>query len=901
MKNKILFIAISAIIALKANAEYQIIIQLEPNGIIMEEIPLVGEAKLNPSTINRGESSNLSWAYQYANSVNILDIGTYGKSGSVEVSPLASRNYQIEITKGSQKTIQNAFLTVIQPNPNISFTSSSNRIGIGQPLTLNWNVSNAYGVDIDNGVGNNLPLISSSTVYPTTDTTFKLTAKGYEGVSDLTNYLNVDVVENSVINSFNASSLNVTTGNSVNFSWDVTDSEGLNLSNFGPVSGTPTGFQSVDFNSAGVFDFTLYSTSLNGTVVSSTPININVYNPSVINSYTVNGSSATIDASPNQSLVFDWTSSNSINYTLNGNTVNGNSTTLLADSSVGTTEYILSAFNGAGDSVSRSLSVNVVGLPTINTFNAPTAVFINNPFNLSWTGTGISKYEIKSDNSNSGVATTAFDLGSSLNTNATPTVAGTYNYTLSAYNTANSKIDSIKSVIVEAKPTFTGFTVNGATSVTVAPNSTLTYASSGFSSGATFAARNSDNSAAATNPTIAPTTAGTYIYYGAATKTLNSVTEYSALRAVSVTVVNAPTIGTITAPSNVFANAAFTMSWTGTNAVNYKIRGNVAASGISTTDVDLGTSLSSSITPTAAGTYTYTITATNAAGVTTTSTDTVIVEANPTFTGFTVNGGTTINVGPTGTLTYASIGFSAGSTFVTRNSENNANATNPTKAPATVGTYTYYAAATKTLNSTTRYSALIAVVVNVVETWVATTPTYTTWVNNGAISCSSWTPDPSTIASGTSFEQSQTCNQAQTRNRQERQIETTTGAIRNVGSAIVESQTITTIPKRTATGTKVNKVCLFDQSFNPNHYFWTTFTGGQSFWISGYGSIPTMTIDPNTGMGVDFGYGSYPVVGLTKISLTEFTYAAPDKTWRITRGDYVNNTNGNNNYKICVE
>lgn len=97
------------------------------------------------------------------------------------------------------------------------------------------------------------------------------------------------------------------------------------------------------------------------------------------------------------------------------------------------------------------------------------------------------------------------------------------------------------------------------------------------------------------------------------------------------------------------------------------------------------------------------------------------------------------------------------------------------------------------------------------ETWAATTPTYTEWVNSGGIyGCSNWTPDPATVTTGQSFDQTATdCKQNQTRSRQEREQETTTLAIRDLGSPIVENQTITVPSTRTATGTKIVKVCNY--------------------------------------------------------------------------------------------
>jgi hypothetical protein len=90
------------------------------------------------------------------------------------------------------------------------------------------------------------------------------------------------------------------------------------------------------------------------------------------------------------------------------------------------------------------------------------------------------------------------------------------------------------------------------------------------------------------------------------------------------------------------------------------------------------------------------------------------------------------------------------------------------------------------------------------ETWVAATPTYTTWTNNGVLtSCSNWSPAPDTVTVGTNYTQTATdCQQPQTRSRQDREQETTSLTIRNKGTSVTESQSITASSTRTATGTK---------------------------------------------------------------------------------------------------
>jgi hypothetical protein len=113
--------------------------------------------------------------------------------------------------------------------------------------------------------------------------------------------------------------------------------------------------------------------------------------------------------------------------------------------------------------------------------------------------------------------------------------------------------------------------------------------------------------------------------------------------------------------------------------------------------------------------------------------------------------------------------------------------------------------------------------VGTLENWIAATPSYTTWINVGALaSCSNWTPDPSTVNLGTSFTQTATnCTQDQSREKQNREQETTTLNYRNVGSPVVETNTLTNqTSTRSSTGTKPTKECIHD---NNNPTSWQVF------------------------------------------------------------------------------
>jgi hypothetical protein len=430
--------------------------------------------------------------------------------------------------------------------------------------------------------------------------------------------------------------------------------------------------------------------------------------------YTVNGQTS-VSVSPSTALTYagaGFSTGATLQGRNNTNTANLSNTTT-APVTAGTYTYYASATKTlntiARNSTARSVSVTVVDFPTIGTVNSPTNVFANGAFDMTWSGSNVVNYKIRGNVATSGVSTSDVDLGTTASRSITPTAAGTYTYTITATNAASVTTTSTKIVTVEADPTFTAHTVNGQTTISVAPNAALTYAGSGFSSGAVLVGRNSGNTSDISLPTNASTSVGTTTYYAAAAKSLNSVVRYSSLSSVSVTVVANPTISAITAPSPVFSNAALTMSWSGTGVTSYRIRGSSSSSGVSTSDVDLGSATSTSISPTAAGTYTYTITAINSVGATVTNTSTVTVESDPTFSNVTVNGltmPTSFTIEAWSTLTFRSSGLSNGANnliVITGMGLNDLQGMD-TWANAYQGVYYYNFSVFKTLNGVTRYS-----------------------------------------------------------------------------------------------------------------------------------------------------------------------------------------------------
>jgi len=734
MKRKTIALSLlTLMISQTVRADYSIFYPLKDRPLKFVVTGIDGNVKFDKSTINRGESSNIIWDYKYANKIDIDDLGSYNdKSGSVSVSPIRSKTYNITVHNGDNYKNEKLNLTVIQPDPEITFIADRYKIGDGESVNLSWDVKNIDSASIDNNIGT---VNSKSTlkVTPSDDITYKLTAKGYFGEKEKSQLLTIDVIKNSVVKFLEVNKNKFTVGESALFNWSVTGSEHLELSPYGNVDINKSS-ESVILNQVGNFDYTLKSTSFNNSIQSSNVVAISVYNNPTVTSFTVNNKK-TVDVESGDDLKFDWVAKDSETTKLDGTIVTGNTKNLKAPDS--NKNYTLEVANGAGKTITDNVAVNIVEPVVISTLSAPSVVFNNAPFIMNWTGTSVSKYEL-SGTSGSGVSSSE-DMNLNTNKSITPTAAGNYTYTLKATNLADKSTTSSKNVIVEADPALSALTVNGQSSITVSPNAVLSFAMVGASSGATLQGRNISGSADENLPSSASSTSGTTNYYASAFKSLNSVSRYSPLSSVAVTVVNDPTIGSFTAPNNVFSNSSFTLSWTGTNATSYKLKSNNVSSGIGVTDVDLNTSTSKSITPTAAGTYVYSLTVTNAAGVTDSATKQVVVESLPTFSSFTVNGANSITVSPSATLAFSGIGFSTGATLQGRNSAGTANATLPTTASSTAGTTTYYAAATKTVNGVTNNSAVRSVSVTVVDAPTITSITAPTSVFNGSAFSLSWT------------------------------------------------------------------------------------------------------------------------------------------------------------------
>ena len=144
--------------------------------------PVINTFQAGSNSITAGQSVTLSWDVAHAQSVSIQGIGIVAAQGSLTVSPTADITYVIE-ARGQGAPAVSALSVRVKPAPVdiVLFQASQHTIHKGAGVTLQWQVNQAQTVSIDPWLGSYLLLQGSQVVYPLTDTTYTLTARGALG------------------------------------------------------------------------------------------------------------------------------------------------------------------------------------------------------------------------------------------------------------------------------------------------------------------------------------------------------------------------------------------------------------------------------------------------------------------------------------------------------------------------------------------------------------------------------------------------------------------------------------------------------------------------------------------------------------------------------------------------
>jgi hypothetical protein len=186
--------------------------------VISTQAPPSISFSASPDDIATGQTSTLIWDTTNATSVTIDNgLGSQPLSGSVTVQPTLTTTYTLTATGPGGTSTSQATVTVTN-RPIITFLANPTHIVAGSSATLLWSVSNSLSVSIDHGVGQ-VPESGSIAVFPTTTTTYTMTAVGRAGNSFA--QVTIDVVEVPTILSFTAAPSTISPGGSATLAWST--------------------------------------------------------------------------------------------------------------------------------------------------------------------------------------------------------------------------------------------------------------------------------------------------------------------------------------------------------------------------------------------------------------------------------------------------------------------------------------------------------------------------------------------------------------------------------------------------------------------------------------------------------------------------------------------------------
>ena len=147
--------------------------------------PTISSFAANPTSINSGASSTLSWAAAGATSIAITP-GTFtstSASGSTSMSPTATTTYTLTATDAAGSSTSTVTVTLnTTGKPTISaFTASPTAITSGASSTLSWATTGAASIAITPGTFTSTSASGSTSVSPKATTNYTLMATNVSG------------------------------------------------------------------------------------------------------------------------------------------------------------------------------------------------------------------------------------------------------------------------------------------------------------------------------------------------------------------------------------------------------------------------------------------------------------------------------------------------------------------------------------------------------------------------------------------------------------------------------------------------------------------------------------------------------------------------------------------------
>jgi len=233
--------------------------------------PGISYFKANPTSIRKGDSSELAWETSNVKEVEISGLGKVSLYGTERISPAETTVYSLiarnEKGESVQKEVTVEVGVLIPPPEILEFSAKSSSGG----FKLNWETSNAKEVEISS-IGK-VELSGSRAVNPAKTTTYRLSAENEEG----------EIVEKEVtvevrvpspppkIDYFVASPASIESGKVSTLSWKTSNAKDVEILRLGKVdrSGTTTVNPSLTTN------YTLIAKNEEGKVEKEVTVQVN--------------------------------------------------------------------------------------------------------------------------------------------------------------------------------------------------------------------------------------------------------------------------------------------------------------------------------------------------------------------------------------------------------------------------------------------------------------------------------------------------------------------------------------------------------------------------------------------------------------------------------------------------
>ena len=245
--------------------------------------PRIDSFSVDDPIILTGESTTLRWTTSNTTDVSLSGFGDVANDGSVLINPTITTLYVLTAGTGADAVLLTITVTVTSvPLPVIaSFQSEPAYILIGESSNLEWDVSGADSLSINQGVGAVTPVSTGSvTVSPTAaDTTYILTATNTGGSVTLATRVvaTAEPLVPPTIDTYSISPNPIQVGQSAVIAWATTDAVTVRFSGVPFLTFPLDGSRTV--TPASTTDYRLTASNDDGSVAQTITLAVNAASP----------------------------------------------------------------------------------------------------------------------------------------------------------------------------------------------------------------------------------------------------------------------------------------------------------------------------------------------------------------------------------------------------------------------------------------------------------------------------------------------------------------------------------------------------------------------------------------------------------------------------------------------